>query len=149
MYGPFEEPGRFIPTLIMKGLEGTLPPLVSADVARDFIYVDDFVEACVLCAKKTHEWGAVYNCGTEQQITIREAVEISQRLFGMKEKPQYGSMGNRSWDTHIWVSNSQKIQSVLGWRPQHTFAQGFAKTVKWFQDNPQFMEIYKSNLAAV
>ena len=46
-YGPFEEPSRLMPTLIKKGLQGELPPLVSPDTARDFIYIDDVCEAYI------------------------------------------------------------------------------------------------------
>ena len=35
-YGPYEEPTRLIPTLIVEGLQGRLPPLVNPDVARDY-----------------------------------------------------------------------------------------------------------------
>jgi len=45
VFGPYEDPGRLLPTLIKHGLKGTLPPLAAPDVARDFVYVADVVEA--------------------------------------------------------------------------------------------------------
>jgi len=39
-----------IPTLIVHGLRGQLPPLVSPATARDFVYVDDAVDAMLLVA---------------------------------------------------------------------------------------------------
>src|SRR6202022_3882820 len=50
VYGPYEEPTRLVPTLIVQGLEGKLPPLVNPDVARDYIHVDDACDAFVLAA---------------------------------------------------------------------------------------------------
>jgi nucleoside-diphosphate-sugar epimerase len=44
IYGPYEDPGRLVPTAIVYGLEGRLPPLASPGTARDFVYVDDCVE---------------------------------------------------------------------------------------------------------
>jgi nucleoside-diphosphate-sugar epimerase len=44
-YGPFEDPGRLIPRLIVHRLRGGLPPLASPDTARDYVYVDDVSEA--------------------------------------------------------------------------------------------------------
>ena len=41
VYGPWEEPGRLMPTLVARGLEGRLPPLVSPDTPRDFVSVRD------------------------------------------------------------------------------------------------------------
>ena len=54
IYGPYEEPTRLIPTLIAHGLRGTLPPLVSPATARDFVYVDDAVDALICLAQKPH-----------------------------------------------------------------------------------------------
>src|SRR5687768_9060504 len=44
VYGPLEEPSRLIPTLIVHGRHGQLPPLVSPNTSRDFVYVDDAVD---------------------------------------------------------------------------------------------------------
>ena len=65
VYGPWEEPTRLIPTLIRRGLQGELPPLVDPDISHDFVYVDDVVDAYLLAAKNaTMEPGAVFNVGT-------------------------------------------------------------------------------------
>src|SRR5262245_25576497 len=48
VYGPYEEPTRLIPSLIVHGLRGALPPLVAPDVARDFVYAEDVVDAFLL-----------------------------------------------------------------------------------------------------
>jgi len=46
VYGPYEEPTRLIPTVIRRALtQGDLPPLVNPTIARDFVYVDDTVNA--------------------------------------------------------------------------------------------------------
>src|SRR6185436_2537188 len=45
IYGPYEEPTRLIPTLILHGTEGALPALAAPDTARDYVHVDDASEA--------------------------------------------------------------------------------------------------------
>jgi dolichol-phosphate mannosyltransferase len=50
VYGPYEDPRRLIPTLISLGMRNQLPPLVSPDVARDFVAVEDVVDAFMLSA---------------------------------------------------------------------------------------------------
>ena len=66
-YGPFEDPGRLIPRLIVHGLRGGLPPLASPDAARDYVYVDDVSEAYVAAASGPRDaGGSVYNVGTGQ-----------------------------------------------------------------------------------
>jgi dolichol-phosphate mannosyltransferase len=131
-YGPFEEPNRFIPTLICKGLNGTLPPLVNPAVARDFVHVEDVCRAFILAAHHAQP-DAIYNVGTGIQKTIGQVVELARSSMGIAEEPQWGAMPQRAWDTSVWVANPTRIQADLGWQPSFDFCEGFAKTVEWFK----------------
>jgi nucleoside-diphosphate-sugar epimerase len=145
VYGPWEDPTRLIPTLIMCGLKGELPPMVDPNVARDYIYVDDVNEACLLAACKIdQEPGAVYNIGTGIQTSIRIVVEMARRMMNIAVEPQWGSMPDREWDTNIWVADSQSIRKELGWTPKFTFEQGFLKMLEWFRNNPNLCEFYRT-----
>jgi nucleoside-diphosphate-sugar epimerase len=78
VYGPWEDPGRLIPAMIVRGLDGRLPPLVDPRVARDYVYVDDVSEAFVRAAAKPHpEPGPVFNVGSGRQTTIRQVVDVA------------------------------------------------------------------------
>ena len=81
VYGPREEPTRLIPTLVMRGLQGKLPPLVSPDVCRDFVYVDDVCRAYLMAAASDKaERGAIYNVGTGVLTSMKEVVEAAKSL---------------------------------------------------------------------
>ena len=141
-YGPYEEPTRFLPALVLEGLEGKLPPLVAPSIARDFVYVEDVAEAFLLAA----ESGAsrtIYNVGTGTQVTIAEAVAAAKRLLGIKEEPRWGSMSNRSWDTTTWVANPERIRTELGWAPRNRFKEGLGRTIEWFRSSPDMRRFYQ------
>jgi len=143
VYGPYEEPRRLIPTLILRGLDGELPSLVNPDVSRDFVYVDDIIEAYLLAAMRPgQELGAVYNVGTGIQTSLREVVDMARRVMGIRIEPNWGSMRDRTWDTKYWVADNRKIQSELGWQPRYTFEQGFRLTVDWFQNNLTIKDLH-------
>ena len=137
VYGPYEDPGRLIPTLIRCGLAGKLPPLVNPEIARDYVSVEDVCQAYLLAAARRPggEAGAIYNVGTGKQTSIREAIEIARRVLGLTCEPEWGSMPDRRWDTSTWVADVRKIERDLGWRPAHTFEQGFRRTVEWCRAN--------------
>ena len=142
-YGPWEDPNRLVPTLIVKGIKGELPPLVNPDVARDFVWVGDLVEAYLLAAEREpHEPGAVYNVATGVQTTIREAVEVARAEFAIKAEPQWGSMPDRKWDTTCWIGNPGLIERTLGWAPTVEFPDGFHRTAAWLRSNPALLESY-------
>ncbi|MGA9998163.1 MAG: NAD-dependent epimerase/dehydratase family protein [Pyrinomonadaceae bacterium] len=143
VYGPYEEPTRLMPSLIVKGLRGKLPPLVSPDIARDYVYVDDVSDAYLLAATRpAEELGAIYNVGTGRQTSLSEVVLVARRAMNIEAEPQWGSMPERQWDTNVWVADSRKIQETLGWRASHSFEQGFLKMLGWFQNNPALWNFY-------
>src|ERR1051326_389284 len=83
IYGPFEEPTRFIPTVIARGSQyGDLPPLVNPNISRDFVFIDDAVDAYLAAALDPNpEWGAIYNVGNGTQTTIKDVAAITRRIF--------------------------------------------------------------------
>jgi nucleoside-diphosphate-sugar epimerase len=145
VYGPWEESTRFVPQLILKGIRGEYPPLVNPDVARDFVYVEDVNEAFLLAATRSNQsLGAIYNVGTGVQTTIRDAVNVAVRAFGIAREPVWGSMQNRSWDASTWRANSELIQKTLGWSPRHTFEQGLGEFTRWLRDEPGVERTYRA-----
>lgn len=149
VYGPFEEPSRFVPQLAVRGLGKKLPPLVSPDVARDFVFVDDVVQAYLAAAsRRGPEPGSVYNVGTGRQTSIREAVEVARRALSFDSIPEWGTMPNRAWDTSVWVANPKKIERELGWKPQRTFEEGFSRFVRWLSENPDRLQLYRDRAAS-
>jgi dolichol-phosphate mannosyltransferase len=144
VYGPYEEPTRLIPTLIINGVEKRWPPLVSPDIARDYTYIEDVNRAYLLAATvPPHEWGAIYNVGTGVQTTLRQVADVARHSLQIPAEPAWGTMANRSWDTTTWVANNQAIQQHVGWRPAYDFAQGLQRTIEWFQSHPAMRAWYQ------
>lgn len=143
VYGPYEEPTRLIPTLIISGLKGRLPPLVNPDIARDYVYVDDVSRAFLQTAfEEDQPYDAVYNVGTGVQTTLRQVVATAQDLLPIVQQPQWGTMPDRAWDTSAWVADIGTIRDVLGWSPQFTLKDGMLKTIEWFDANPVLLNRY-------
>ncbi len=134
VYGPWEDPTRFVPTLAVRGLAGELPPLVDPRTARDFVYVEDVCDAFVVAARAAGaRGGAVYNVGSGVQTSIGEAVEIARRVLAIPGPPQWGAYPARAWDTNSWVADVGAIREELGWRASRTFEEGFVETVRWLR----------------
>lgn len=143
VYGPYEDPNRLMPTIILEGLGKRLPPLVNPDVSRDFVYVEDVVRAYLLAATVgDQEPDAIYNVGTGDQTSIRTVVDTARGVLDIAEEPQWASMPDRIWDTDTWVGDNRLIREKLGWRPQYSFAEGFSKMADWFRTDPAFRTLY-------
>jgi nucleoside-diphosphate-sugar epimerase len=144
VYGPWEEPQRFIPQLVARGLEGRLPPLASRETARDYIYVSDVCDAYLTVARGMPDPGAVYNVGTGVQTTLGQAVDLARRVLGITVEPLWKSMPDRGWDTATWVGDSSKLQKRLGWRPATDLEQGLQLTAEWLRSNPSMKDRYRA-----
>lgn len=144
VYGPFEEPTRLIPTLIIHGLRGELPTLVNANVARDFVYVEDVNEAYLHAVSRIEqETGAVYNIGTARQTFMGDVVAMAQKKMKITAEPLWGSMQDRNWDTEVWVADNKTAQESLGWKPRYDFDRGFEETINWFIARPDMIQFYQ------
>lgn len=144
-YGPFEDPRRLLPSLIVHGRRGVFPPLVDPQTARDFVHVDDVVSAYLSAVQ--HQGtapGAIYNVGTGVQTTIGEVVDVARRVLNIPGEPQWGSMAPRIWDTDTWVSDPRKIRAELGWKPRYTFEAGFRQTAAWLDQHPELRDRYEA-----
>lgn len=149
VYGPYEEPTRLIPALVLQGLKGGLPPLVRPDIARDYVYVDDVVDAYLLAAKRPgSEPGAVYNVGTGVQTSLGQAVGVARRVLDVGQEPQWGSLDARVWDTSVWVADNRRIRQELGWQPAYDFEAGFRRTADWFRSHPDMQAFYRERQVA-
>jgi UDP-glucose 4-epimerase len=145
VYGPYEDPRRLLPSLIVHGRRGLFPPLVSAATARDFVFVEDVVDAYLAAAQQTSAAsGAIYNVGTGVQTTIGEAVDVARRALRIPGEPQWGRMPPRVWDTDTWVADARKIRAELGWAPRVTFAEGFERMATWLDRHPELRDRYEA-----
>ncbi len=147
VYGPYEEPSRLIPTLLVHGLKGKLPPLVSPATARDFVHVDDAVRALIQLATSEHiRPGAVYNVATGTQTSLAEIVEQARAILGVAAEPQWGVMQRRSWDTDIWVGDNAALKQAIGWVPEVPLRDGLVRTLEWFEAKPEWLSFYESRI---
>jgi dolichol-phosphate mannosyltransferase len=142
VYGPFEDPRRLMPTLVASALEGRLPPLVGPAVARDFVHVEDVVDA-YLAAAETASGGEVFNVGSGVQTTIAELVDVAREVFSVAAEPAWGSMEARSWDTTSWVAATGKIRAELGWEPRTPLAHGLRSFGEWLRAAPERQRRYR------
>ncbi len=133
VYGPFEEPDRLVPQLIEQAAQKKLPPLVDPSISRDFIYVDDALDATILAASRGVKQapGASLNIGTGCKTTIEEMVETVRRVFQVDQKPVWSTMPNRSWDLKNWFGNPASAQKILGWKAETALETGLRQTAEW------------------
>jgi nucleoside-diphosphate-sugar epimerase len=133
VYGYWEAPTRLVPTGIMAALRDREIALTTPGYRRDFVFVEDVVEACLLSLQAERVVGEVINVGSGQQWSNEEVVEMVQAVSGQKVKVRAGEYPPRPSDTTNWVADNRKAKRLLGWKPRHTLRNGLEKTIAWFR----------------
>lgn len=134
VYGPWEEPSRLIPTLVRRCLAGEELELVPPETARDFVFVDDVVDAYLQLGELGRLRGEIVNVGTGVQSTIRDVVSAVLECTAANVVCHWGKMKPRIWDSKIWVADITKAGRLLAWRPKTQLPDGIARTVAWTRE---------------
>jgi nucleoside-diphosphate-sugar epimerase len=138
IYGDWEEPGRLMPALVTRCLQGAWPPLVGPDTARDFVWVTDACEAFLLAATaELADPGMVLNVASGTQTTLASLVEAARTVFGVSTEPRWGTMPARRWDTSTWVGDPAAAARALGWRATTSLRDGLAAMGAWLGCHPE------------
>lgn len=140
IYGPWEEPSRFIPTIINNCLTGQPIKLTPGKEVRDWVYVEDMVRAYLLAGIRPDLSGEIFNIGSGKQTTILATAKTIIKLIDRPVELKIGAYPPRIWDTNFWVADRSKAKKMLNWEPQHSLVQGLKKTIDWFKTNQDFPE---------
>lgn len=133
VYGPYEEPTRFIPTLLSKVQKNEDVPLADPSIQRDFIYIDDVAEAYLAVMNKPELSGHIFNIGSGKGTSLQEAFDTAVRLTDSASKPIVGAYERRGFDTNIWVGDIRNAREAFGFNPRHTLETGLKATSDWMR----------------
>jgi UDP-glucose 4-epimerase len=129
IYGPWEAPGRLVPTAIRAALTGARLPMTAPGFRRDLVFVADVVDALLLAARTPAARGEILNAGTGIETANEDVVAEIERLTGRVVAVDSGAYPARASDTDHWVADTRKAERVLGWSARYDVATGLAETI--------------------
>ncbi len=133
VYGPYERNTRLIPTLIRNMIKKKKIKLVSSNISRDLVYIDDAINFYLLIAKKYNLRGQIFNLASGKKTSIKEIYNLLKKTTNYNLINKWGSMKNRDWDQTIWYANTSHVLSKLNWKPKVNLKKGLEKTVNWYK----------------
>ncbi len=98
---------------------GTDYPTRDGTCVRDYIQVTDLVAAHLLALDHLRRDGGslTCNCGYGRGLSVFEVVEAVRKISGVDFTVRLAA--RRAGDPASLVAGAERIQEVLGWRPQH------------------------------
>ena len=105
---------------------------------RDINYVDDVVEALMMCGLSDKVWGEVFNLGG-LAISLKDFVE---ELIKVNGQGSYELMDfptdRKAIEIGDYIANYKKIENFLGWKPKTRLSQGIRKTLNYYKKNKKY-----------
>lgn len=133
-YGPrqSEKAANATTIFMQRMMDGQSPTIFgSGEQTRDFIYVDDIVEAMIRAANVA--WCGEMNIGTGEEVSINQLVDIIGREVGMDAESEYlDAKEGELMQSRLDVSLARE---VMGWSPQVSIEEGIKRTVAWNRAN--------------
>lgn len=135
-YGYYEKLPRLIPSVIISCLKSKNPKVSSPESVRDFVFIDDVVDAYIKLVDNSHKAkGEIFNIGYGKQSSIGDAVDIIIGLIGGNVVPEWGSIQDNRIESRMWQADISKAEILLNWKPKYNLDQGLRNTIEWFKEN--------------
>lgn len=112
---------------------GTLVIFGDGTQTRDFVYVDDVVEALLAAGKRTDLNGEILNVGSGQEISVNELAEIVMRVVG-RRVPVIHSPAQDGGVARL-CADLRKAERLLGYRPRVFLEEGLRRMLR---EDPRF-----------
>lgn len=113
--------------------------------SRDFVYIDDVVEATFLATTSPAAAGEVFNVGSGTATTVLEVVDALSAAFDVPVKTTITGR-YRLGDIRHNVADTRRLSAALGFHPQVPFAEGVRRFVEWVLDEPVGGDSYRRSL---
>ena len=138
-YGPYQFPEKLIPVIITRALANQSIPVYGTGMnVRDWIHVEDHCAALFEVLMRGQS-GRVYNIGGRSERSNLDVVRTVLQIVGQSESLITFVDDRKGHDWRYAIDNS-RIQSELGWEPNHSFEQGLVDTVQWYLANQSWLE---------
>ncbi len=132
VYGPRQDANRFLPITILGCIKNKQFPCSKGDQLRDFIYVDDAVEAIIKSLTNRNAIGQIINIGSGKPKRIKSVIEKVKKI-SKGGYPKYGMFKQRKFEIPKLYPNVEKAKNKINWEQKISFKKGLRKTINSYK----------------
>lgn len=134
-YGQYDHDKRLVPYLIESILKKQKIFLNKKYTVRDFVYIDDVVDAYFKTVKyKKNIAGEIINIGSGIQTSVEDIVKILQKVTKNSLDISWNNKIIR-YESNVWRANITKAKNLIKWSPQYKIRDGLEKTYTLYKNN--------------
>jgi dTDP-glucose 4,6-dehydratase len=142
-YGQRQFPEKLIPLMIANALnDEPLPVYGDGKNVRDWIFVEDHTRAIWLAYERGNS-GEIYNIGARNE---RRNIEVVTAILDALGKPHslIKYVTDRLGHDRRYAIEATKTETELNWQPQTNWEEGLQKTIRWYQENQDWVNHIRS-----
>ena len=132
IYGPGQKKDRLIPYVINKSLRNEKFEVSSGKQVRDFLHIDDAVDAIFLSLKVDAVNGKVINLGSGDPRSVRSVVELIVKEIGLGD-PLFGDFKIRKGENLELYPNLELAKEILNWESKINFEFGLRNLINYYK----------------
>ena len=133
VYGPGQTSKALIPSAIEAALAGRDFALTSGRQQRDWVFVEDVVDALIaLSTARRFDFDSL-DIGTGATVSVRDVVETIFEQVGRGGKPLIGALPDRPGEVETQCADAETTMSAIGWRAKTSLVDGLRATIAWMQ----------------
>jgi len=143
-YGPHQYPEKLIPLFATNALDDLpLPVYGSGRNRRDWIHVQDHVDALLAILAAPGVEGEVFNIGADNESDV---LAIASAILSALGKPEtlVSHVVDRPGHDRRYAVDWSKLAEKTGWRPRIRFEEGLAATAAWYREHEEWWRPLKS-----
>jgi len=130
LYGPADEPGWMLPSLIQQLLSREVPALTAGTQMWDYLYVEEAAEAIARLVESPSASG-LFNLGSGQARPLRQIVELVRDMIDPSLSLRFGEVPFRPDQVMHLEADITRLHEALAWRPRGDLTAGLQATVAW------------------
>jgi nucleoside-diphosphate-sugar epimerase len=134
VYGPYQDLNRFMPVVINSCKSNIDFPCSHGKQSRDFLYINDLIDAIFLILENPKSKGEIFNIGFGKPLKIKNIIQRILRYY-KSGNPQFGKIKLRKEEQMKIYPDIGKARRILNWKPKINFLKGLAKTIQYYNAN--------------
>jgi UDP-glucose 4-epimerase len=133
VYGPGQNDRFFIIHAIKKLLNNENLDMTLGEQTRDYLYIDDLLEALVGIVGITQLLGGDVNISSGEEYVLREVVLQIKKITNSSSFINLGAIEYRQSEIMRYCCDNSKLTSTIGWVPSITLEKGLERTIEYYK----------------
>lgn len=113
IFGESEEPHKIFSYIILQVLQNKDVNLTFCNQLRDYCYIENIIDACILAVENTTVQNEIFNIGSGTIYPLKHYVELLFKHLKTNSRPNYGAIPSRTNERWVPEADVQKIKTLF------------------------------------